>query len=91
MRSILSTIKHILRKHGLTEQLDEIEIIGQYSKIFPDLISLHSRPLKLENGILFVKVDNGVIRHEMKLQETAMIQSINDKIKKNAVRKIRLH
>ncbi len=63
-------------------------VLSEFKKIFPELKKV-ARPRKVENGTLFLRVEDSVWRSELNLRKHLMIEKINSHYEKKIVKQIR--
>ncbi len=68
--------------------IDENDVVNDFYKIFPDLKKI-VKPVKVEKGIVTLKVENSVWRSELKFKETEIIEKINSFYKEKRIIKIK--
>jgi hypothetical protein len=83
-------LRRILNKYGLTDQLIQLDVMENYETIFPGLISKNSSPVSVKNGTMMIKVNNSVIRNELKFQQDDIIEKLNTYLGTRYIKKIRL-
>lgn len=66
----------------------EYEVLEKFSEIFPDLIKVVNA-VKIEKGVLFLKVENSVWKSELKFRQTTVIEKINKTFNEPIVKTIR--
>ncbi len=72
----------------MVSKAKEEEVVIRFSEIFPEL-SLISKAVKFNYGVLYLKVENSVWRSELNLKQTAMISKIKNNIKDISIKKIK--
>lgn len=68
--------------------VDENDVVNDFDKIFPDLKKI-VKPIKVEKGILTLKVENSVWRSELKFKETEIVEKINSFYSEKRISKIK--
>jgi hypothetical protein len=68
--------------------IDENDVVNDFYKIFPDFKKI-VKPVKIEKGIVTLKVENSVWRSELKFKETEIIEKINSFYKEKRIIKIK--
>ena len=76
---------HQRRGQRMIKQSDVV--IGFYI-IFPELKKV-VRPLKVEKKILFITVENSILRSELKFQESLIVSKVNKYFKEERIKGIR--
>ena len=64
------------------------EIVDKFEELFPKLKKV-AKAKKFENGILFIRTENSVWRSELNFNKEAMIEKINDYLKKQVIKNIK--
>jgi len=62
-------------------------IIGFYD-IFPDLKKV-VKPVKVDKQILFIKVENSILRSELRFQENLIVSKVNKYFKEERIKGIK--
>jgi hypothetical protein len=75
----LETVRKIIKQS---------DVVSDFHKVFPDLKKL-VKALKVDNKILFLKVENSVLRSELKFKEVLIVQKINKYFKEERIKGIR--
>src|SRR5205809_3359759 len=55
----------LMQRLGLRERLHETEVIEAWSKIVGEFIAMHSAPVALRDGILYVRVLQPALHYEL--------------------------
>ncbi len=64
--------------------ISESEVVSEFENVFPNF--RHTvKALTVKNGILYLSVDNSVLKSELHLQRNLMIAKINKHFKKKIV------
>ena len=66
----------------------EYDVIEKFVEIFPDLKKV-AEAVKIENGVLFLRVENSVWRSELKFRQTNLIDKINKKFNEKIIKTVR--
>lgn len=66
----------------------EYEVIENFFAVFPELKKV-AEAVKIEKGILFLRVENSVWRSELKFRQTDLIEKINKEFNDQIVKSIR--
>ncbi len=74
------TIEKILIGYGLDKKVKETEIINFWNEVTGKKISEITKPLKILDGRLFIKVSNPSWRSELMLVKPKIIEKINNRI-----------
>ena len=83
-------VADVLGKRGLTERVDQAEIIPEWPKLVGAQIAAVTSPQSITaNGTLFVQVTTNAWMNELSLLEPELLRSLNAKPGRAAVRRIR--
>src|SRR6266550_4112118 len=64
-QSISQLLPVLMQKFGLKERLRESEVIDAWSSIVGEFIAVHSAPVALRDGILYVRVLQPSLHYEL--------------------------
>ena len=64
------------------EQLDAIHIIQQWRQILGPTMSKYSTGEKFQNGALCVRITSAILRNDLFMQRTQLIEKLNQQIGK---------
>lgn len=68
--------------------VDENDVVNDFFKVFPDLKKI-VKPIKVEKGLLTIKVENAVWRSELKFKENEIIEKINSFYNEKRINRIK--
>src|SRR6476661_997331 len=67
----------LMQRLGLRERLRETEVIDAWSKIVGDFIAVHSTPVALREGILYVRVLQPALHYELEqISKTEILRKL---------------
>lgn len=89
--SIKDVIKELLNAYKLNSKLNETKVISSWEKIVGKIISVHTEKIYLKKDILFVKFDSAALRNEMLYSKEKLIKMINEEMKENAIKDIKIY
>lgn len=81
-------LPRVLKKLGIAEQAEAALVLESALKIFKNN-SFEAKPFRFKEGVLFVRVKSGGEASEILISERDLIKKINQRIKKNLVKKIK--
>lgn len=87
---IKKALEHLVDSYGLTDKLLEAEIKKVWERTMGPFINKHTRSVSFKEGRLSVFVDSSVIRSEMNMAKTALMEKLNAELKKNTIRQIEI-
>ncbi len=85
------SLKEVLNNHPglkkIRETINEGDVINDFDTIFPDLKKI-VKVLKINKGVITLKVENAAWRSELKYKEKEIIDKINLFYKEERINKI---
>ena len=90
-KKIRDSILGFLKAAGLRDRFDENLSIAYWDTTVGKEIAAQTEPRKVVDGIMFVKVDNDAWRQELAFFKHEIIQKLNDKIGKSAIKEIKFY
>ena len=92
MRKAIRSLSEIIREENEFERLRKItfaqEILDKFGELFPKLKSFVT-PVKYENGILYLKVENSVWRSELQFNQKTFVERINKTLESDEIKSIK--
>lgn len=79
-QSLGEALKHFLKANGLEEKVLETEIYGRWEELAGRAINLKTRKVKLEDGRLTVYLTSSVLRNELLMRRTELLEHINQRL-----------
>lgn len=64
------------------------DVVVDFCKIFPDLES-SVKPVKTEKRVLYLSVENSVLRNELKFRENLIVEKVNRYFSEEIIKSIR--
>ena len=58
-------LEKVMRNLGLSERLNEAQILGAWKEVVGDFIASHSCPSRLRDGVLYVQVIQPTVHYEL--------------------------
>lgn len=78
-------IQLFLKRNGLEEKLLETEIYGRWEELVGRGINLKTRKVELRDGVLHVLLTSSVLRNELRMRRSVLLESINQRLAPRAV------
>lgn len=83
-----SVITEILRRNGLEDRYQELEVLRCYREVVGEVIWKKTRESKLHGKTLVLKMDSGPLKQELSYQKTKIADGINDLMGHTVVEKV---
>ena len=80
-QKIEELVKTILKEQGLDVKLKELELIKTWEKVIGKNVANATTDLYIKNRKLFVHVRSSIVRNELMLIKTGLIQALNEEVK----------
>ncbi len=87
-KTIKQAIDEMLRAYHLDDGMREAKVKEAWQKLMGKIILKHTIELRLKNHVLHVKLNSSVVRHELSMERTKIIEQINTEIKEAWVKDI---
>jgi len=78
-------IIELLSKYRLGEKLDEHTLKGKWSEIAGPLVAKHTKSITLKKKILYIELDSSVVRKELSMIRSEIIEQLNSYFHKNSI------
>jgi predicted nucleic acid-binding Zn ribbon protein len=80
----------LMQRLGLKERLHETEVMEAWAKIVGDFISVHSSPVALREGILYVRVLQPALHYELEqVSKIDILRKLKQRFGGKVIRDIR--
>ncbi|HEU0209266.1 MAG TPA: DUF721 domain-containing protein [Candidatus Udaeobacter sp.] len=80
----------LMQRLGLRERLRETEVIDAWSKIVGDFIAMHSAPVALREGVLYVRVLQPALHYELEqISKPEILRKLKQRFGVKTIRDIR--
>ncbi len=83
-----SLIKSYIKENNLENGLDNVEVKNVWYKLMKNGIANYTTDITLKNGILYIKLKSSALREELSYGKEKIIKILNEKLKKNLIKKI---
>jgi hypothetical protein len=89
--AVSDAIQALVTRLGLTERINENDILAAWKDVVGDFLAQHSSPSRLVNGILHIQVMQSSVRYELdRTWRPEILRKLQARFGKNAVRDIKL-
>ncbi len=82
-------IQGLLENLGIGKKIREYDAVLQWNKVVGDRIASVTEAVKIEKGVLVVRVQNGPWRNELSLLKNEVIEKLNRTLGEELVKEIR--
>lgn len=91
MKKLETSIKKLLRDLGIEKQVLQYQVIADWPSIVGQRIAEVTKAEKIENQVLFIKVNHSTWRNELHYQKADIIEKINKRIGQKIVIDIKFY
>ncbi len=88
MDNLGEVLKKVLEEKGIWTAVKQQEVIEMWDKIVGERIAAHTEAMKVEKGILWVKVKDSAWIHHLSMLKSQLIKKINQSSQKKVVNDI---
>lgn len=81
-------ISELLRRNGLEQRYQEMEVLRCYREVVGELIWKKTRESRLHGKTLVLKMDSGPLKQELSYQKTKLIDAINELLGDSGIEKL---
>lgn len=83
------TLSHVIRQfvqlYKLESRLNETNIIESWETVVGPVIQAHTLNLRIEKGILYVKLDSDILRNELLYSKNLLLKNLNQETKEDII------
>jgi predicted nucleic acid-binding Zn ribbon protein len=78
--TLKEVIERLLKAYKWEAGIDEAKLVNSWENIVGKIIAKHTTRLKVSNRILYINVDSSVIRNELMMSRSKLIDRINEEM-----------
>lgn len=75
--TLKDVIEKLIKAYKWDDSLDAVRLINSWDKIVGNIMASHTTRLNVKNRKLYVSVDSSVIRNELMMSRSKIVESIN--------------
>lgn len=87
-QKLSSIINKVINKNNLRHKIDQLNIIDIWRDIIGENIHTYVKEEKVKDYTLYIKLKSSVVRNEISYNKSRIIEKINKKIGKQAIKEI---
>jgi predicted nucleic acid-binding Zn ribbon protein len=87
-QSLHDILDEALKSLKIDGKLNETRVIAAWPEIVGSGIVAHTKSLYINRRVLYVQMDSPVIRNEMQMMRQSLIEHLNNRVGKEAIRDI---
>ena len=81
-------IKSYIKENNLENGLENIEVSNLWYETMKNGVANYTTDLTLKNGTLYIKLKSSALREELSYGKEKIIKLLNEKLKKDLIKKI---
>ena len=86
--SLKKVINRLIKAYGWEEKMDSVDLMNSWDKIVGGIIAKHTTNLYVKDKTLYVSLDSSVLRSELHMARTRLIDMINKEVGKKIIEDI---
>ncbi len=83
-----SLIKFFIKKNNLENGLENVKIKDLWHELMKNGVANYTTDINLKNGTLYIKLKSSVLREELSYGKEKIVKLLNEKLKKDLIKKI---
>ena len=87
-QSLREVIEELIKAYRWEGKLDVVKLRNSWANIVGTIIANHTTKLEVRNKTLYIKLDSSVIRNELMMARTKIIEAINKEMGSNMIKDI---
>lgn len=85
---ISEVLDQVLKSAGLQGTVRAHLVLNRWKEIAGEAVAAHADPVRIEEGVLYLKAENGAWRSQLHFMKGELIRKINDLAEKRIVKSI---
>ena len=81
-------IKFFIKENNLRNGLETVEVKDLWYKLMENGVANYTTDINLKNGTLYIKLKSSVLREELSYGKEKIVKLLNEKLKKDLIKKI---
>lgn len=87
-QSISEAIKLYFKAMGFEHKLNEVSVVGRWEEIIGKSVANHTDKIFIKEKTLYIKVDSSIVKQEILMLKSGIIQRFNELAKQEIVQKL---
>ncbi len=87
-QTLKEVINELLEKYRLTEKIDEVTLMQQWQELMGKMIAQHTKRIFLNKKKLYIELSSSVVRSELAIAKTKIIEMLNTSFGREVVKDI---
>jgi predicted nucleic acid-binding Zn ribbon protein len=86
--SIKEVLEAFVKAYRMEDKLNETELMNSWDKVVGPIFSNHTQHMSIKNKILYVQLDSAVLRNELMIARSKLVEMLNREIGKKIIEDI---
>ncbi len=86
-----AVLERLLKQRGWEKPKAEATVFGAWEKVVGEDIAKHSRPVKLDDGVLTVEAESTAWATQLRMLAATLLRNIASEVGHNVVKKLTIH
>jgi len=78
--SLTEILRYYLREEGLETPLNQYRLVQAWPQVMGEGINRYTQNIFIKNQTLFVKISSAVLRNDLHMSRTTLVQRLNDHV-----------
>jgi len=86
--SLKEVLEELLKAYRMEDKLEETRLINSWDKVVGGIFANHTQHLSIKNKILYVQLDSAVLRSELVMARSKLVEMLNKEAGKKIIEDI---
>ncbi len=86
-----AVLERLMKQRGWEKPKAEATVFGAWEKVVGEDIAKHSRPVKLDDGVLTVEAESTAWATQLRMLAASLLRNIASEVGHNVVKKLNIH
>jgi predicted nucleic acid-binding Zn ribbon protein len=89
--ALKKVVQRVLREYNFTEDIDAYRVFSLWKDIVGEKMADHTKPVRINERVLYVEVDDPLWLTQLKYMKVDILNKIDMRIKKGALKDVRFY
>jgi len=89
-QSLQEVLHEILKKYNLERRFEQAELADIWNKTLGPSVANQTKRVVFKNGVLTVYIDSALVKHELNMLKSRLVDSLNETVGKPLVTEIHI-
>lgn len=87
-QNLKEAIDRLLKAYNLSDKMLQYDLIEQWELVMGKMVAKRTREIYFKSKVLYVHLDSSVLREELSMAKSKMIELLNEKMGKKVIEDI---